>query len=173
MKLVTSNEVIDTVLGRHAESLGAQSSAYRNHVYRGLNYQLWILDTEPSNLLTLAWAVHDLGLWTDHTLDYLAPSVRLGKELASEFHVADVEGLVMMIEYHHRIRRLADPLAESFRVADRADAWQGRWRGSLDPEDIREAVSEFPYCGFHRFLRQSVLAYAVRHPLRPLPTFRW
>ncbi len=173
MTLVTSNEVIDTVLDRYSDPLGAEASAYRNHVYRGLNYQLRILDAEPSDLLALAWTVHDLGLWTDHTLDYLPPSLRLAKELAAEFHVDDVERLQMMIEFHHRIRRLADPVAESFRVADRADAWQGRWRGPLHSEDIDEAARQFPYCGFHRFLRQSLLAYAIRHPLRPLPMFRW
>jgi len=49
---------------RYSDSLGAEASAYRNHAYRGLNYQLRILDAKPSDLLALAWAAHDLGLWT-------------------------------------------------------------------------------------------------------------
>jgi hypothetical protein len=125
MKLVTSNELIDTILDRYSDPLGAEAAAYRNYVYRGLNYQLRILDTGPSDLLALAWAVHDLGLWTEHTLDYLPPSVRLANELAAEFHVDSVEQLESMITFHHRMRRLADPVSESFRVADRADASRG------------------------------------------------
>jgi len=173
MPLVTSNPLIDTVLARYSDLLGAEASAYRNHVYRGLNYQLRILDSEATDLLALAWVGHDLGLWTDHTLDYLPPSLRLGRELAAEFRVDDIERLQMMIQFHHRVRRIADPVAESFRVADRADAWQGRWRRPLHLEDIDGAVRQFPYCGFHRFLRQSLVAYAIRHPLRPLPMFLW
>jgi len=173
MPLVTSNPLIDTVLARYTDSLGIEASAYRNHVYRGLNYQVRILRVEASDLMALAWVAHDLGLWTDHTLDYIPPSLRLAEELAEEFDVVEVARLRLMIEFHHRVRRLSDPFAESFRVADRADAWQGRWRGTLRPEDIDEAAHQFPYCGFHRFLRQAVLTYAVRHPLRPLPMFRW
>ena len=172
LPLVTSNEVIDTILERYSDALGDSASAYRNHVYRGLNYQLRILGTGPSDLLALAWGVHDLGIWTEHTLDYLPPSLRLAEQLAGEFHVDDVQQLRLVIEFHHGFRRLADPLAESFRVADRTDVW-GRWRGPMRAEDIDEASDRFPDCGFHPFLRRSLLAYAVRHPWRPFPMLRW
>jgi len=169
---VTSTQVIDTVLDRYSDALGTGASLYRNHVYRGLNYQLQILDTGPTDLVALAWAVHDLGLWTEHTLDYLPPSLRLAKDLAEEFHVGDVEGLERMIQFHHGVRRVADPLAESFRVADRTDVW-GRWRGPIRAQDIDATSDRFPDCGFHRFLQKSLVAYALRHPLRPFPMLRW
>lgn len=169
MNLVTSNDVIDTVLTRYAELLGANGHAYRNHVYRGLNYQLQMLGVTASNLLALAWATHDLGIWTAGTVDYLPPSLHI----AEEFEVDDVNELRMMIEFHHRIRRLSDPVAESFRLADRTDVALGRLRGSLRRADINAATRTFPYCGFHRFLGQTLAAYAIRHPLRPFPMLRW
>jgi hypothetical protein len=104
---VPSNQVIDTVLDRYSDALGSGASAYPNHVYRGLNYQLRILEAEPSDLLASAWAVHDLGRWTEHTMDYLPPSVRLANELADEFHVDDVESLRLMIGFHHRVPPIA------------------------------------------------------------------
>ncbi len=172
-ELVTSNEVIDTVLARYREQLGSEARAYRHHVYRGLNFQLRLLDAAPSNLLALAWVCHDLGLWTAHTLDYIPSSVQIAEELAPEFGVNDLGRLRIMIELHHRVRRIADPVAEAFRHADRTDAWKGGWRGPLLQSDIDQATLHFPYCGFHRFLRRTVMAYAIRHPLHPLPMFRW
>jgi hypothetical protein len=173
VNLVTSNQVIDTVLARYSEPLGENARAYRNHVYRGLNYQLRMLGAATSNLLALAWATHDLGLFTARTVDYLPPSVLLAEELAEEFNVGDLDQLRVMIEFHHGVRHLSGPAAESFRMADRTDVSMGLWRGSLLHSDIDDATRSFPYCGFHRFLVKTLVPYAIYHPLRPFPMLRW
>jgi len=173
VQLVRVNPVIDTILGRYDDDLGAQAAMYRNHVYRGFNLHLSMSELAESNELALAWVAHDLGLWTAHTLDYLAPSARLAEELASEFQVEPTPRLRLMIEYHHCLRPLDDPLAEGFRRADRADAWPQRWGKSVDPAQFAEVIEAFPRCGFQEFLGRTALRYALWHPWRPLPMFRW
>jgi hypothetical protein len=117
--------------------------------------------------------MHDVGVWTAKTLDYLPPSLGLAEELAPEFGVAHIVRLRTMSELHHGIRWLFDSVAEVVRVVDRADTWSGRWRESLGAEDIDEAIRAFQHCSFHRFLRQATLKHALHRLLRPLEMFRW
>ncbi len=173
MQLVSANPVIDTILGRFDDELGPQAMMYRNHVYRGFNLHLSMSGLAESNELALAWVAHDLGLWTARTLSYLAPSARLAEELAPEFQVEPSPRLRVMIEYHHCLRPLANPLAEGFRQADRADAWPQRWGASVEPAQLAELTEAFPYLGFHEFLGRAALRYALTHPWAPFPMFRW
>ncbi|WP_280341674.1 hypothetical protein [Nocardia neocaledoniensis] len=165
--------VIDEVLTRHREALGHDDRTYRHHVYRCANYQRALLGGDPPDAAALAWAVHDLGIWTAGTFDYLAPSAALGERLASEFGIADTALVRTLVLDHHGLGARADPLVETFRVADRIDVSRGLLRGGVDAEFVRQVVELFPYLGFHRFLLNSGLRHAVRHPLRPLPMLRW
>ncbi|MGP0108262.1 MAG: hypothetical protein ACLPR9_05260 [Acidimicrobiales bacterium] len=117
--------------------------------------------------------VHDVGVWTAKTLDFLPPSLGFAEELAPELGVAHIVLLRTICELHHGIRWQSDSVAEVVRVADRADAWSGRWRESLGAEDIDEAIRAFQHCSFHRFHRQATLKYALHRLLRPLQMFRW
>jgi len=171
--LIAKHRVVEAILGRYVDALGAEGELYKNHVYRGLNLQLKIGHLEVSDELAVAWATHDLGLWTERTLDYLEPSARLAEELGREFGVEQTRRLRQMVEYHHCLRPLHDPVVESFRLADRADAWPKRWKATLSLEEIDQVVRAFPYCGFHMFLGRSALRYALLHPWRPVPMFRW
>jgi len=173
VQLVRANPVIEAVLTRYESDLGAESVMYRNHVYRGFNLHLSLSGLRESDALALAWVSHDLGLWTARTLDYLGPSVRLAEELAPEFKIETTPQLRLMIEYHHCLRPLQDPLAEGFRKADRADAWPRRWGSFVAPVQYDELTEAFPYCGFHQFLGRTAVRYALTHPWRPLPMFRW
>jgi hypothetical protein len=66
--VIDSHPVIEEVLDAHGAALGHSLIDYRNHVYRGLNYQLRLLGRqEPTDAIALAWAVHDLGIWTAET----------------------------------------------------------------------------------------------------------
>lgn len=172
--IVTRNEVIESVLARYEPALGRDAELYRNHVYRGLNYQLRLLGTnEVSAAVALAWAAHDLGVWTAGTFDYLGPSLALVDQLARDYDVDDLRLARAMVELHHRLRPCADPMVETFRRADRTDAWRGRFRGRLRPSDVDEIVVAFPYSGFHTFLRRQMTTWVLRHPTRPFPMFRW
>ncbi|MDP9842359.1 hypothetical protein [Streptosporangium lutulentum] len=173
-RVVTSHPVIEAVLARYAEVIGADLGAYRNHVYRGLTYQQRLLGRdEVTNDLALAWAVHDLGIWTAGTFDYIAPSADLARKHAAEAGVENLPLVIEMVELHHKIRSVENPLVETFRRADRTDAFRGNLRGRLSRADVAEVTEVLPYRGFHRFLFRQTARNFVRHPLRPLPMFHW
>lgn len=175
MAVLVENPIIDTVLDRYQPQLGDSATDYRNHAYRGLNYQLRLLGiSEPPREIALAWAVHDIGIWTAGTWDYLSPSAALVDELAAEFGISDVERTRSMMLDHHKLRPVADVWVETFRLADRVDAFRGLRLGtSLGRAEVREVVAALPYGGFHTFLVRSAAAWTRRHPLRPMPMLRW
>lgn len=175
MTVVVTDPVIDTVLERCAERLGDSFTDYHNHLYRGLNYQLRLLGLDqPPPELALAWATHDIGIWTAGTWDYLAPSAELAEASAAEFGVTDTARLHSMIVEHHKLRAVDDPWVETFRLADRVDAFRGLTLGTgIRRKDVAEVVEALPYGGFHTLLIKNAANWAVRHPLRPLPMVRW
>jgi hypothetical protein len=175
MNAVVTDPVVDTVLDRQADALGPSFTDYRNHAYRGMNYHLRLLGaTEPTAEVALAWATHDIGIWTAGTWDYLPPSEHYAVELAPEFGIGDTARLRAMIVEHHKLRALDDPLVETFRLADRVDAFHGLTIGTgLSRADVAEVVEALPYGGFHKFLVGAAAKWTVRHPLRPLPMLRW
>ncbi|MBO0881133.1 MAG: hypothetical protein J2P17_12450 [Mycobacterium sp.] len=173
MGIVTEHPVIDGVLQRYSDALGPEQQLYRNHVYRCFNYQRLLLGAQPPDTAALAWAIHDLGIWTAGTIDYLQPSADLAEQLGSEFGIEDIETVRTMVLGHHRLRRLIDPLIETFRLADRVDVSGGLLRDGVGRRDLRVITTALPYRGFHPYLGWQIGRHAVRHPLRPLPMVRW
>lgn len=170
--IVTEHAIVDTVLDRFSSELGTSAPVYRGHVLRGLNYQSFILGEGVPDSAALAWAVHDIGIFTAGTYDYLPPSVALVSELAGDFGVTDVALAEEMVNEHHGLRRRSNPLVESFRRADLVDASMGTIRAGLSKTQVREVVEALPYAGFHRQIFGGVLVHAVKHPLRPFPMMR-
>ena len=96
---------------RTRQELGADFTPYRNHTYRVAN--LCVAQTsggaEAMEKIAIAAAFHDLGIWTDHTFDYLQPSVRLaqvGSHLRAE--AAWTPEITEMILEHHKVTRYRD-----------------------------------------------------------------
>lgn len=58
----------------YATDLGDDFTAYRNHTYRVANLCVALSRTNAEQLekIAMATAFHDLGIWTDHTFDYLS-----------------------------------------------------------------------------------------------------
>src|SRR5678816_3071087 len=74
--LLTRIPTIDAVLNDHASVLGDDFVAYRNHVYRVVNFCVAIAGgRDDLEKIAIAAAFHDLGIWTDRTFDYIAPSI--------------------------------------------------------------------------------------------------
>jgi hypothetical protein len=172
--VVTWHPVVEAVFAHHGAVIGDDLATYRNHVYRGLTYQQRLLGRSVvSNDLALAWAVHDLGIWTAGTFDYILPSAELAHQHAAEAHVENLPLVLEMVRMHHKIRSVEDPHVETFRRADRIDVLAGTLRGRLGRAEINEVTKALPYHGFHRFLLRQAARNFVRHPLRPLPMYRW
>lgn len=175
MHVVVENPVVDAVLARHVDVLGEGFTDYRNHLYRAMNYHLRLLgfDAPPAEI-ALAWVAHDIGIWTAGTFDYLAPSAQLAASLAPEFGITDTARVRAMIVEHHKLRAVADPWVETFRIADRVDAFRGLTAGTpIGRNDVAEIVEALPYGAFHTFLVKRAAKWMRRHPLRPLPMLRW
>ena len=170
---VITHPIVDAVLDRHRDALGDDMTAYRNHVYRCITYQQQLLGFPIPDVAALAWAVHDLGIWTARTFDYLTPSADLGAQYAGEFGIADVDRLRELVSEHHRLRRVDDRLTETFRQADLVDVSHGLLHRRIKRSAVKAAVNDLPYNGFHAFLAKGLTGYAARHPLRPMPMLRW
>lgn len=179
MKLQTSFPLVDDILGAFACSLGMDMSAYRNHVYRVLNYLILLAPEHCGNadLLLIAAAFHDLGIWTDGTFDYLEPSKRLARNYLAVKGLAhfgpEVEAI---ITYHHKLtpyRGAFSSTVEPFRQADLVDVSLGVIHFGIRPEWVCTIKAEFPNAGFHRRLVALTCRQFLKNPLHPLPMIRW
>lgn len=167
------------MLEAHAAELGDDFTAYRNHAYRVANLCAALNPGDDASLekIAIAAAFHDLGIWTAHTFDYLAPSIDLAcAHLGCAGHEDWRAGVGGMIREHHKIRRYRgdeSPLVEPFRQADWIDVSLGLLSFGLPRARLRAIFAQWPNAGFHKRLVQLTLREARRHPLRPLPVLKW
>jgi len=177
--LLTSLPTVEEVLDDHAPELGHDLTAYRNHVYRVVNLCLAIAADNRVELekITVAAVFHDLGIWTNHTFDYIAPSVALAREHLAARGMADwIPEIEAMIVDHHKVtpsRAHPKSLVESFRRADWIDVTRGLRRFGLPRTFIAAVDAAWPNAGFHRRLVQLTLDRFLKHPLTPLPMVKW
>jgi hypothetical protein len=170
---------LDRVLETHAAALGEDFQAYRNHTYRVVNLCVALSPCTDNTLekVALAAAFHDLGIWTAHTFDYLAPSITLAcNHLECAGHGGWRDTVAGMIREHHKIRRFhgADAaFIEPFRQADWIDVSLGVLSFGLPRERRREIRVRWPNAGFHKRLAQLTLKRLRTHPLSPIPVLKW
>jgi HD superfamily phosphodiesterase len=71
-----SNKIIDELMSKFKLVIDADYEKYRNHVYRVFLFSI-LLDSDKSNeeKYAIAAVFHDIGIWTDGTIDYLNPSI--------------------------------------------------------------------------------------------------
>ena len=169
---------LDAILHDHAADLGADFTPYRNHAYRVAHLCLGRLPSgvETVEKTAIAAAFHDLGIWTDHTFDYLAPSVRLASAwLARRGNPAWTSEIAETIRWHHKLTAYrGDPgwLVEPFRRADWMDVTLGVLTFGTPRALIAKLYAAWPDAGFHKRLVQLELEHIRKHPLNPLPVFR-
>jgi hypothetical protein len=177
--LVTSLPAIDQVLDHHVLELGGDFIAYRNHVYRIVNLCLAIMGDSRVELdkIAVAAVFHDLGIWTNHTFDYIAPSVARAREyLAARGLAGWIPEIEAMIVDHHKVtasRASPQPLVESFRRADWVDVSRGLRTFGLPRTFIAAVDATWPSARFHRRLVELALHRFLEHPLKPLPMVKW
>jgi hypothetical protein len=161
--------------------LGHDFIGYRNHVYRVVNLCLAIAaggDREEAQVtlekIAVAAVFHDLGIWTNHTFDYIAPSVALARQhLSAGAHAEWLSEIEAMIVDHHKItaaRPNRASLVESFRRADWIDVSRGLRTFGLRRSFIASVCTAWPSAGFHWRLLELTADRFLKHPLTPL---RW
>lgn len=176
--LRTSIPTVNGVLEDHALALGHDFIAYRNHVYRVVNLCLAIagVDRVEPEKIAVAAVFHDLGIWTDHTFDYIAPSVALAREHLVACARADwIPEIEAMIVEHHKIRPSQANralLVEPFRRADWIDVSRGLRTFGVPRSFIASVFTVWPSAGFHWRLLQLEANWFLKHPLAPLPMVR-
>jgi hypothetical protein len=154
--MLTAVDTVDGVLRDHEAELGSDYAAYRNHVYRVLNFCVAQSSVNPESLekIAIAAAFHDLGIWTAGTFDYLPPSIRLAKAYLLRTNRPEwTEEIGAMILEHHKISRYrgdSSPLVERFRRADWIDVSFGLRRFGLPRSVVARVLSALPNEGFHR-----------------------
>ena len=177
--LITDLRTVEEVLANHERLLGTDGIGYRNHVYRVVNLCLALARDSPIEIEKLAVAAvfHDLGIWTNHTFDYIAPSVSLAREhLAARGIGAWAAEIEAMIMDHHKVtssRSVPPSLVESFRRADWIDVTWGLRRFGVPRPFIATVRYTWPDAGFHRRLLQLTVDRFLKHPLTPLPMVKW
>jgi hypothetical protein len=177
--LATSLDTLDTILERHTDALGADFTPYRNHAYRVINFCAALSTDEAAQLekMQIAVAFHDLGIWTDHTFDYLEPSIaRARTYLTDAGRSAWLPEIEAMILEHHRVRSYRaqpDWLVEPFRRADWIDVTYGTRSFGVPRSLVRDLFTRYPDTGFHRRLVELTLERMKHKPLSPLPVMRW
>jgi len=171
--------LIEEILDRWRPQLGPDHAGYRNHVYRVAHHCLALhaSGVDEREKVLIAASFHDLGIWSDDTFDYLAPSAGLARryllETRRETWIPEVES---MIDLHHKIRRHRDaehPLIEAFRKSDLVDVSLGFIRCGLPKSHVRDLQTRFPNAGFHKMLVRRASRWFARHPLNPVPVLKW
>jgi hypothetical protein len=170
-------QLIESLLQRYREVLGSDRERYRNHVFR-VFYNCIQLDDEDAyaSRYAIAAVFHDIGIWTDHTFDYLDPSIRQVKEYLREAGRAELtDEISLMIAWHHKIspyKGRHERLVETFRKADWMDVSLGALTFGADRKSMKKNRERFPNRGFHWFLVKQTVKNFFRHPLNPVPVFR-
>lgn len=170
---------LDRALETHAAGLGEDLVAYRNHTYRVVNLHAALSPCDDAALekVALAAAFHDLGIWTAHTFDYLAPSIELAcGHLQCAGHGDWRDTVAGMIREHHKIRRFKgadDEFIEPFRRADWIDVSLGVLTFGLPRDRVREILARWPNSGFHKRLAQLTFKRLRTNPLSPIPVLKW
>jgi hypothetical protein len=176
--VIDDDALIEDALAAWAPAIGSAHAAYRGHVYRVFNFSRRLVGSARAEReLAVVSAFHDLGIWSDRTFDYLAPSAARAREHLAERGL-DISAAAVSdaIDNHHTLRKLrrgaSRDVSEAFRRADLVDLSLGWLRCGLERGFVREVRQAFPNHGFHRLLVKTALSWAVAHPLRPLPMLR-
>ncbi len=169
---------IDRLFDRYREQLGTRHDAYRNHIYRMLNFTLF-LNREGNfdrDALNVAGFFHDLDFVLCGNGAYLDPSAAAACACLDETGRPGLKPLVTeLIVWHHKLtpyRGEHGPIVEYFRRADLVDLSLGGVRAGVSSAFIKAVKRTFPNAGFHKLLVRNLTAYALRHPLNPLPMMR-
>ncbi|HKY90871.1 MAG TPA: hypothetical protein VJM11_07515, partial [Nevskiaceae bacterium] len=103
--------LLEAILAPWKDAIGKDFDAYRNHVYRMIHFCLALHacgDVEKQKII-IAGAFHDIGIWSDSTIDYLPPSCARARAYLIENKLDDwIPEIEAMIDEHHKLRAYRD-----------------------------------------------------------------
>lgn len=178
MKLITEFPEVDRLLETYRDRMGARHDAYRNHLYRMMNFTLFLNGPDESIMapLEVAGFFHDIDFVLRGNNNYLEPSAEMACAYLEETGRSDLAPLVTaLIVWHHKLTRYTGDqgeIVEYFRRADLVDLSLGMVRAGVDKAFIKEAKRAFPNAGFHKVLFTTIVPYALTHPFKPMPMMR-
>jgi len=179
MAVETDIPLVDEILGESRAAIGAQYEAYRNHVYRMINFCFALrgCSEDEKERIVIAGCFHDIGIWTGPSYDYLPPSIAAARAyLDKAGRVQWGDEIAAMIDEHHKLRRYADdsyPLVEVFRRGDLVDFSLGLLKSGLPGGLVKDVKAAFRNAGFHQYIISLQVGWLPRHPLRPIPILKW
>ena len=179
MEIRNNIPTIETIFDQYRKTLGADYNAYKNHVYRVINFceALSPTNAQDNEKIVIAGCFHDMGIWTNNTFDYLSPSSELAKNYLIKNGKAEwFTEIDLMIHYHHKItayRNKKHPLVEIFRKADWIDVTKGKRAFGLSEKEIKVILDRFPNKEFHKKLIKLTKAEFRKKPFRALPMMKW
>ena len=174
---------LETLFSPWKETIGADYTGYRNHVYRMVQF-CWAIRTVEGHELSeddkkkimIAGVFHDIGIWVADTLDYLEPSVPPAMTYLEDNGLShwkqDVEH---MITEHHKLRKYAEStldIVELFRQGDLVDFSLGIFKSNLPKEYVVQMKEALPNNGFHKGLLRKGMRWFLRHPFNPAPMMK-
>jgi hypothetical protein len=180
MNIETNNPLIGEILLEWRDRIGEDYDGYHGHVYCMYNFCLALLhdcSDEEKKKIAVATCHHDIGLWSDHTVDYIEPSISQAKLYLSQQELSEwSKEIVLMIEFHHKVRTYNDkryPLVEVFRKGDLVDFSLGVFKCGVPKTYIKSVMRTIPNAGFHKFLMKGAKEWFAKHPFSPPPFMKW
>jgi len=171
------NNTIEKIMQQYKPDLAADFDKYKNHVSR-VYFNCLLIDPDKENeeKYAIAAVFHDIGIWTDNTIDYLNPSLEqacfyLNKNGKNDW----IAEITLMINWHHKTSTYNgqyQKTVETFRRADWIDVSLGLINFGWNKKDVKENRKKFPNLGFHFFLVKKIFLNLFKHPLHPLPMFK-
>ena len=177
--MIDVHPVIETILEKWQSKLGDDVDAYRGHAYRVLNIALELepFDERTRDLVAIAIAYHDLGVWACDTMDYIHASAEIAADFCVENGLPEwADEIRLIIEMHHKLTPYTgvfEKTVETVRRADLYDFSYGWLPRDIERKQINRFLDVFPDCYFHRRIVRRVLGHMLRHPFSPLPMVRW
>ena len=171
-----TNQAIDELIDPFKAVIDEDFNKYRNHVVRVYQNCL-LLDSNRDNEIKYAIAsvYHDIGIWTNQTIDYLEPSIEQAKIYLTQTGKEEwIEEISQMIYWHHKLSRYEGKYAgtvENFRKADWIDVSIGLLTFGANKREIGKNRKVYPNRGFHIFLIKKIAGNLFKHPFNPLPMF--
>jgi hypothetical protein len=166
IEIISNDKTVEKHLNRYREVIGKDYEGYKGHIYRVLTYSLHFLpnlskkEKERTRKVIAAGLVfHDIGLWTDHTLAYLEPSVQRAEEYFNykSFTKEEFQLIKDIIFWHHKITPFKgenEDIVNAVIKADLIDASNGIITKGMPKSHIKKVTDTIPEAGFHQTLME-------------------